>query len=107
MSLSRIFDRYDANNDAGPVTWADIALANKVDLLLADVAVLKQHVGELQQELQKMREWNGRLLAERRKETASLLNEAGKLQERVSRGEFTRVGLEVSILQIQKRALLA
>ena len=40
-------------------------------------------------------------------EMASLLNEAGKLQERVSRGEFTRVGLEVSILQIQKRALVA
>ena len=64
MSLSRIFDRYDANNDAGPVTWADIALANKVDKLLADTAALKQYVGELQQELQQMREWNGRLLAQ-------------------------------------------
>jgi hypothetical protein len=40
-------------------------------------------------------------------EVAALLHEAGKLQERVSRGEFTRAGLEVSILQIQKRALVA
>ena len=40
-------------------------------------------------------------------EMASLLNEASKLQERVSRGEFIRADLEVSILQIQKRALVA
>jgi regulator of replication initiation timing len=63
MSMSRIFDQYDANNDIGRVTWVDITLAAKVDQLLADVAVLKQHIGELQEELRSMREWNDRLLA--------------------------------------------
>jgi hypothetical protein len=64
MSVARIFDKYDPENDAGNVTWCDIILANRVDQLISDVAVLKQHIGELQQELQHMREWNGRLLAQ-------------------------------------------
>jgi hypothetical protein len=41
MTLQRIFDRYNANNDAGPVTWADIALANEVRELRSEIEHLK------------------------------------------------------------------
>ena len=40
-------------------------------------------------------------------EIVALLNETGKLRDRVQRGEYTRHGLELNILQIENRALVA
>ena len=51
MTLQRIFTRYDANNDAGPVTWADIALANEVNELRSEIERLKAAPAPAQRKL--------------------------------------------------------
>ena len=40
-------------------------------------------------------------------EIVALLNDTSKLRDRVQRGEYTRHGLELNILQIENRALIA